>query len=105
MPDGASVALAASDAVLGRNPAAPASAPHAQVVPIADATRTVSKTHALLRRTGEGDSEAWVITDLGSTNGVTIVDVSGAESPGLADTPVADRFFLGDAEFSLTREA
>lgn len=96
LPDGSSVHITGDAVVLGRNPVAPADAPHAQVVAIADATRTVSKTHALLRRV----EQTWVITDLASTNGVFLVDgeteteVSGAAA-------VSSNFMLGDAALTL----
>lgn len=94
LPDGTTVALASDVAVLGRNPLAPAEAPEAQPVPIDDVTRTISKTHALLRRTPEG----WRITDLASTNGVF---VGADESEVSGSAIVTDVFHLGDAELHL----
>lgn len=94
LPDGTTVALASDVAVLGRNPLAPAEAPEAQPVPIDDVTRTISKTHALLRRTPEG----WRITDLASTNGVF---VGADESEVSGSAVVTDVFHLGDAELHL----
>ncbi|MCT9820634.1 FHA domain-containing protein [Microbacterium sp. W1N] len=90
---GAVVPLVADAVVLGRNPAAPAGVDGAQLVPIDDATRTVSKTHALLRRTGAG----WTLVDLGSTNGVFLP----GEREVTAPTPVTGAFFLGDAALAL----
>lgn len=96
LPTGETVALTAAVIVLGRNPAPPTDEPGAQTVAIDDATRTVSKTHALLRRTDDG----WNITDLSSTNGVLVGD-SESEIPVGTPTPLAGRFLLGDAELTL----
>ncbi len=101
LPDGSEVELTADAVVLGRRPAAPSQAPAAQLVGIADATRTVSKTHALLRRHGE----TWTIADLDSTNGVVVVDGSGAErelAPG-ASLALESVFLLGDAQVRMRR--
>lgn len=95
LPNGSSVVLSATAVVLGRNPLAPDEAPDAQVVAVDDVTRTVSKTHALLRHTGTG----WTITDLASTNGV-FVGPDDVEASG--PTPVSGVFHLGDAELQLT---
>jgi pSer/pThr/pTyr-binding forkhead associated (FHA) protein len=67
---------------------------------VVDDTRTVSKTHALLRRR----ADAWMIADLGSTNGVVVVDgeTEIEVAPG-ADHEVQERFLLGDAELRLVR--
>ncbi|SEE90227.1 RDD family protein [Ruania alba] len=73
------------DVVLGRNPAPPATAPGAQVHPIPDDTRSVSKTHVLVRAVEHGVT----VMDQGSTNGTSIVH-NGVErelqpgQPGLA---------------------
>ena len=101
LPDGSEVDLTADTVVLGRHPTAPGEAPAAQLVGIADATRTVSKTHALLRRQGE----IWMISDLGSTNGVVVVDGAGAErelAPG-ASLALERAFLLGDAQLRMRR--
>ncbi|KAA9086558.1 DUF5684 domain-containing protein [Microbacterium radiodurans] len=95
LPGGQTVALTGDAVVLGRNPLAPDDAPAAQVVSVDDATRTVSKTHALLRRTPQG----WTITDLASTNGV-FVGESEDEVTGTA--PVSGLFHLGDAELAIS---
>jgi hypothetical protein len=102
LPDGSEVELTADTVVLGRRPAPPREAPGAQLVEIADATRTVSKTHALLRRQGE----TWMISDLGSTNGVVVVDGAGDEreiGPGAA-LAVESVFLLGDAQVRVHRQ-
>lgn len=97
LPNGQTVPLTADLVVLGRNPAPPAQAPGAQPVPVDDATRTVSKTHALLRR---GDDDGWSITDLSSTNGVIVGDGDAEIAVG-TPVPVSGRFLLGDAELFL----
>jgi len=96
LPTGQMVTLTARVVVLGRNPAPPADEPGAQAVAIDDATRTVSKTHALLHRTEDG----WTITDLSSTNGVLVGD-GETEIPVGTPVAVTGRFFLGDAELSI----
>ncbi|QLD10700.1 FHA domain-containing protein [Microbacterium oleivorans] len=97
LPAGTSVVLTSDTAVLGRNPVATADAPDAQLIPVDDTTRTVSKTHALLRRTSEG----WMISDLASTNGV-FVGEDEAEVSG--PTRVTGAFHLGDAELHLSED-
>lgn len=97
LPTGSSVVLSSETVVLGRNPAATAEAPDAQLIAIDDATRTVSKTHALLQRTADG----WLITDLASTNGV-FVGADEAEVSG--PTRVLGVFHLGDAELHLSED-
>jgi hypothetical protein len=96
LPGGITVSLRSEVAVLGRNPVAPSDSPGAQRVPIDDVTRTVSKTHALLRR----DAGQWTITDLASTNGV-FVGPADAETEVTAPTALSGRFLLGDAELHL----
>lgn len=97
LPDGRTTALTADTVVLGRNPAAPPRAPHAQLVAVDDVTRTVSKTHALLTLTPSG----WVITDLDSTNGVSLGAVADAGTEVDGSAPVSGPFFLGDAALEL----
>ncbi|WP_051090680.1 DUF5684 domain-containing protein [Microbacterium sp. 11MF] len=100
LPDGATVPLSGDVVVLGRNPVADPAHPRAQLVAIADPTRTVSKTHARLERRGD----TWRIVDLGSTNGILLPNL-GADvevEPGV-DAEVADRFLLGDASIRLQR--
>jgi hypothetical protein len=96
LPDGSTVELTGDTAVLGRRPVPVHSAPGAQLITIVEETRTVSKTHALLRR----QSEMWVVSDLGSTNGV-VVDDSEVE-PGETAAVEGD-FLLGDAVLRLIR--
>ncbi|MEN2740191.1 FHA domain-containing protein [Microbacterium sp. X-17] len=97
LPDGTLVQLLREAALLGRNPLPRTDSPHAQLIPIADPTRTVSKTHALLRRTDDG----WEIRDLESTNGIVLVDAAGVESELATPAAVTEYFFLGDAELRL----
>lgn len=98
---GSPIPLTADVVILGRRPASDAGFPRAQLVPLDDHTRTVSKTHARLEHRGDG----WWITDLHSTNGVLLPTYLGSEveaEPGTA-VPAGDRFLLGDAEFRLAR--
>lgn len=101
LPSGQSVPVAASVVVLGRNPRADEAG--VQYVAVSDEGRSVSKQHARLVWTGVH----WTITDLGSTNGVSLVDPSGAESALEPHTTavVGPRFVLGDAAVALTRGA
>ncbi len=86
--------------LLGRKPVADAEHPDAQLIPVADGTRTVSKTHARL----ELVRGQWKITDLGSTNGVVLFGADGTETEIEANTPsvVTERFLLGDAELRIS---
>lgn len=100
LPDGRTHALAHGEVVLGRNPTAPPHAPEAIAIAVDDVTRTVSKTHALLRRTAIG----WNIEDLGSTNGVVLQhDAGESELPPATEAAVTARFFLGDAVLEIRR--
>lgn len=89
--------LTAAVVLLGRKPVGDGGA---QLVPVLDDTRTVSKTHARLELI---DGE-WFITDLGSTNGIVLFDEFGGETEIATDTatPLTERFLLGDAELRLT---
>lgn len=101
-PLGAPIPLTADVVILGRRPTADADLPDAQLVPLSDETRTVSKTHARLELGDEG----WSIVDLDSTNGVILIDANGSEieaAPGVAERLTA-RFLLGDAELQVWRE-
>ncbi|MDY0827976.1 DUF5684 domain-containing protein [Microbacterium sp. BG28] len=100
LPDGSPMELTGDAVVLGRRPVPVHAAPGAQLVTVVDDTRTVSKTHALLRRR----ADAWMVSDLDSTNGVVVfvaqdeIDVA----PG-TEQEVAERFLLGDAELRIVR--
>ncbi|WP_433674966.1 DUF5684 domain-containing protein [Microbacterium gorillae] len=98
-PLGGDIALTSEAIVLGRRPAE--SDERVQNVPVADGTRTVSKTHARL----DLIDGVWWITDLASTNGVFLIDESGAEQelrPGIPAV-LTERFLLGDAELRISR--
>ncbi|WEK13547.1 MAG: DUF5684 domain-containing protein [Candidatus Microbacterium phytovorans] len=99
---GPAVPLTGEVVVLGRRPAADAAFPQAQLVAVQDDARTVSKTHARLELRGE----KWLVTDLGSTNGVLVRTLMGEEievEPGTELEP-GERFFLGDEEFHLQHD-
>ncbi|MCL2848607.1 MAG: FHA domain-containing protein [Micrococcales bacterium] len=96
LDDGRSFLVRERTAVVGRRPT---SAPGVQAVMIADTTRTLSRTHA---RLDFGD-DGWVVTDLGSTNGVLVTDVDGAQrqvEPG-HPTPVCGYVAFGSVEARL----
>lgn len=95
------VAISADVVILGRRPSADPAFPAAQLVEVVDDGRTVSKTHARLERHGE----AWLLTDLGSTNGVLAWNEDGDEVEAIAPLPLGagDDFLLGDERFRLTR--
>ena len=99
LPSGEAIVVTARTIVLGRNPN-PAE-PGVQYVAVADEGRTVSKHHARL----EWDGQSWTITDLGSTNGVAVVDAAGDEQtlPAEGTASVVERFVLGDAVVTLRR--
>jgi hypothetical protein len=91
LDDGRSFALTAETVALGRKPTS--AEPAVQLLAIEDSTKTLSKTHALLRST----DDTWTILDLDSTNGVLTVGDDGAETllPAGGSTQVDGRFLLG----------
>jgi len=97
LPDGNQVALTSRTVILGRKPGSGEDA--AQYVAVADDTRTMSKQHARL----EWSVTGWSITDLDSTNGVTLIHDDGrTERVGGGATAIAtSRFRLGDANIEL----
>jgi hypothetical protein len=102
-PLGAPIPVTQDVMIIGRRPSFDPAFPSAQLVSIADETRTMSKTHARLERR----DATWVITDLDSTNGVVLIDLDGTEievAPG-RPMPVVERFLLGDAELALSRDS
>lgn len=101
LPGGELVALESRTVVLGRRPSADDEG--MQYVTVTDDTRTMSKRHARLDWTVTG----WTITDLESTNGVTLVHDDGrAEKlPAGSTAVVPNRFRLGDAQVELRPEA
>lgn len=97
--DGQTVELTGNTVVAGRKPGPQRAYPDAQLVIVPDNSRTVSKAHALLRLV----RGVWMVRDLGSTNGVILVGADGTErllGPD-QEEPLTERFFLGDAEFTL----
>ncbi|MFG6503488.1 FHA domain-containing protein [Microbacterium sp. P05] len=99
LPSGEALAVTARTIVLGRKPLLRRG--EAQYVTVDDDTRTVSKEHAQLQWSGEG----WLITDLGSVNGIALLDPQGVAqqvAPG-ASVPVDGEFLLGDARLSVRR--
>lgn len=85
--------------ILGRSPVPDAGHPRAQLLGVNDPT--VSKTHARL----EQWAGTWLVVDLNSTNGVTLVERDGEERqaiPGVASV-VSAEFYLGDARLRIER--
>ncbi|HYP72755.1 MAG TPA: FHA domain-containing protein, partial [Microbacterium sp.] len=102
-PLGVPIKVAGDVLIIGRRPAADPDFPDAQLVPVADETRTMSKTHARLELHGG----SWLVVDLDSTNGVILVREDGSEieaTPGVPERLV-ERFFLGDAELTLAQDS
>lgn len=91
------------DGVLGRNPAAVVGTQVAHLVPVADPTRSVSKTHLAF---GLDPVGLWV-KDLHSTNGTAVVSPDGTRSlltAGLAVHVMAgDVVVVGDVEVEVAR--
>ncbi|OJV98114.1 MAG: hypothetical protein BGO47_07345 [Microbacterium sp. 67-17] len=91
--------LRAQVVILGRRPSPDPAHSGAQLVALDDVT--VSKTHARLELRGD----QWHVVDLGSTNGVVVVSVTGSEielAPG-GEAPAGERLLLGDLELRLVR--
>lgn len=93
---GQTVTLTGQVVFVGRNPAASADAPDAQLVSLDDPDKSVSKTHARLELVGG----AWQVTDLHSTNGVTLLAdadaVDGDEVAPDAATPAGEYLLFGE---------
>jgi hypothetical protein len=96
LPSGEMLELLGDDIVLGRKPQA---LEGATVLAIPDDTRTMSKTHARMRRVGD----TWTVEDLKSTNGVAVFDESGdsLQIEAGREVEVADRFVIGTLEVRL----
>jgi hypothetical protein len=96
--DGARYPLHESVVVLGRRPAG--EEPGVQYLPVADASRTLSKQHACLTLADGG----WTVADLGSTNGV-FVENGGVEArvPTDESVPVTGRLVLGTLGLRIER--
>lgn len=75
--DGSRVSVTAPELVLGRNPQPLTSNPAAQLVSVPSPERSVSRQHALLFRHGGH----WMLRDLRSTNGTSVLDELGSEIP------------------------
>ena len=69
LPDGGATVALDATVLIGRNPAASVDRPQATLLAVADLTKSVSKTHALL----EIDGGVLWVHDLDSTNGVYVV--------------------------------
>ncbi|TPW77830.1 FHA domain-containing protein [Schumannella soli] len=95
LDDGPTYQLIGGTVVLGRKPAG--TDPSVHYLAVRDATRTLSKVHARLDR--EGDT--WRIRDLGSTNGVRVIEADGSEHP----VPAGDGVLLAGRRFVLGRVA
>ncbi len=95
LPGGETLPLTA-DTIVGRRPAG---ADGAAALTIPDTTRTLSKSHARLRH----DGAQWTVEDLGSTNGLRLIEADGSEveiAPNSA-VPATDRLLLGTLEVRL----
>jgi hypothetical protein len=85
--------------LIGRDPVPDATDGTAGLLPVADAGKSVSKTHALVEPRGD----ELLVTDLGSTNGTTIVRggtrAAVASTERLAD---GDVLMVGNVEIHVT---
>lgn len=103
LDDGQSIAVTGA-LVLGRDPAQVASRPHAGLVPVHDPARSVSKTHAVIDPGGQTLS----VTDLGSTNGVSITAPDGLvtdlDPGGHGFLESGSRLILGEFGVTVSRE-
>ena len=96
---GERIDIPAESVVLGRKPA---SIEHGVPgIRVPDSTKTISKVHARLDRVGEH----WTLTDLGSTNGSSVIAGGGREQPlpSGGSEPVRGRFLLGEVGMILVR--
>ena len=82
LPDGRTIEIRETT-VVGRNPSPPADAPGAATVSLADHTKSVSKTHAMVQAR---DGLVW-ITDLHSTNGTVLTNPAGESLTTHAGNP------------------
>ena len=103
LDDGQSIVVTGT-LVLGRDPAEVASRPHAGLVRVHDPARSVSKTHAVIDPGGQTLS----VTDLGSTNGVSITDPDGRvtdlDPNGQGILEAGSRLILGEFGVTVSRE-
>ena len=81
-----------SAVVLGRNPVPAGMWAQADVVPVADPNFSISKTHLAVRV----DGQYMFVTDLGSTNGTSVVAPDGSRTHVLAGAmvPVAKGYSI-----------
>ncbi|WP_430868073.1 FHA domain-containing protein [Demequina aurantiaca] len=96
---GDSYPLPEDQITIGRSAAGTARASH---VGVDDTTRTMSKQHAKLRLV----DGAWLVTDVGSTNGTFVRGADGVEvevSPG-TEAPVDGVLLLGDLEARIVNQ-
>lgn len=96
LPDGVGAKAVDGALFLGRNPTRAAERPDAELLPLIDPAKSLSKTHALLEVEG---GMLWV-HDLDSTNGVFIVQADGDAvevEPGTrASVPAGSELEFGD---------
>jgi len=90
LPDGRRIAIA-SALRIGRDPVADPASPGAVLIPVDDAARSLSKTHAQL----EAGPGVVIVTDLHSTNGTTVRTAAGGE---VRLTAEIGHHITGDAE-------
>lgn len=95
LPTGETVEIVNDVVFIGRDPVARATDPGAQLVPVDEPTKTVSKTHARLKL----KDGVWHLQDLRSTNGVYKVDADGNEEEVKGEVVASAKFMLGDAPF------
>lgn len=99
LEDSRVIDLPSADVVIGRAPRHDTATP----VKISDDTRTLSATHARLR--WSHDTATWFIEDLGSTNGVALVDSTGRQRPLAPRSPTraTEHLLLGTLRTRLVR--
>ncbi|MGO3146157.1 MAG: FHA domain-containing protein [Leucobacter sp.] len=96
LPDGTELELIGDDIVIGRRPVA---IDNSTTLLIPDSSRTLSKSHARLRRS----EERWTIEDLNSTNGVFVFDEAGEQvevTPG-TELPASEQLLIGTLDMRL----
>lgn len=102
LADGQELDLAGA-LVFGRSPAPVNARPHATLVPVVDAAKSVSKTHAIVDIDGAG----LAVTDLHSTNGVSVIHPDGSrtdlEPGGRAALPDGCSLRLGEFAIDVRR--
>ena len=100
--DGQNIRLSSSTALLGRNPTRDRDFPDAQLVPLNDTAKTVSKTHARI----ELVNGAWQVVDLDSTNGVVLfMKNEEIELQSGVAAVLTERFLLGELPVRIHQES